>query len=600
MIDIIRQAYQLLTPVERKQAYWCFTAMVLMAMVDVVGVASIMPFMAVISDPDAITHHAKLAWLYNKFGFASTHSFLIFLGLLVLAILVVGNSISMLTSWSILRFTYAREYSLSMRLFKQYLYQPYLFFINRNSSELSKNILSEVMTVINRAFIPGMQLVAKAIVTSLILLLLLIVDPVLAFVLTFILGGAYAGIYIKVRKKLGEIGKRRLEDNRQKYKIIGEAFGGIKDIKLLGRENHFIEAFSRYAKQHADDEATGNVIAALPRYALETIAFGGVLLITIYLLVVRQNISDAMPLLALYAFASFRLMPALQQIFTSVAFLRVSKDALAILAADLHSAELNKNLMPAVSASNKDLPFIRELELRQVHFSYPNANKTVIQSLDLKIPVNSTVGFVGMTGAGKTTIVDIILGLLNPKLGQMLVDDNFITQSDLPNWQRKIGYVPQTIFLCDDTITRNIAFGIADEKIDMQAIERATRIANIHDFIVNDLEKGYDTVVGDRGIRLSGGQRQRIGIARALYHDPDILVLDEATNALDSMTESTIMDAIQPLAHQKTILIVAHKLSTLKECDQIFVFEHGKIHATGTYDELIVANETFRALAGSG
>lgn len=594
MIEIIKQAYNLLTLDERKQAYWCFTAMVLMAMVDVIGVASIMPFMAVISDPQAIMHHAKLAWLYQKLGFTSAHNFLIFLGVLVLAILIVGNSISMLTSWSILRFTYAREYSLSMRLFTQYLYQPYLFFLNRNPSELSKNILSEVMTVINRAFIPGMQLIAKLLVTSLILLLLMLVDPVLAFVLSGILGGAYVIIYVTVRKKLAVIGQRRIEDNRLKYKIVNEAFGGIKDIKLLGREQNFINDFAKYTRQHADDEATGNIIAQLPRYALETIAFGGVLVITIYLLVVEKNIGNAMPLLALYAFASFRMMPALQQIFTSIAFLRVSKDALIILNNDL----LQTQMMQKEIQTQSPLIFNNKLELNAIQFTYPNTNKSTIDNLDLHIKRNTTIGFVGMTGAGKTTIVDIILGLLQPKSGQMLLDSMVVDNNNRYYWQQKIGYVPQSIFLCDDTVAKNVAFGIPEQDIDMNAVKRAAKIANIHDFIEKDLENGYNTIVGDRGIRLSGGQRQRIGIARALYHNPEVLVLDEATNALDNMTESVIMEAIQPLAHQKTIIIVAHKLSTLRECDQIFVFEKGKLHASGTYDELINANETFRILAG--
>ena len=340
MIEILRHIFLLITPKERTQAYWCFFSMLLMALVEVVGVASIMPFIAVISDPEIVFHHAKLAWLYHYFHFTNPHKFLIFLGLVVLAVLVIGNFISMLTTRSIFKFTYARQFSLSKRIFAHYLYQPYLFFINRNSSELGKNVLSEVATVISRAFIPSMQMIAKLIVTCLILILLLVVDPVLAVVVTFILGGAYLAIYIKVRSKLTAISKRCLNDNRRKFKIVTEAFGGIKDIKLLGRETYFIESFCHYAKQHAEDESTEHVIAHLPRYALETIAFGGVLIIILYLLYTQQNIANVMPLLALYAFASLRLMPALQQIFTSVAFLRISKDALNILYKDLNNQEL--------------------------------------------------------------------------------------------------------------------------------------------------------------------------------------------------------------------------------------------------------------------
>lgn len=595
MIEILRQIFRLLSKSERKEAYGCFLAMLLMAIVDVIGVASIMPFIAVISDPEAIHHHAKLALLYNKLNFHSTHSFLIFLGLLVLGLLVIGNTVSTFTIWSILRFTYAREYNLSMRLFKQYIYQPYLFFLNRNPSELSKNILSEVITITNRAFIPGMQLIAKSIVTGLILLLLLIIDPVLAFVILFILGGSYFVIYYSVRKKLAMIGKRVFEDNRQKYIIVNEALGGIKDIKLLHNENYFINKFSHYAKQFTDDEATANIIAQLPRFALETIAFGGVLLIIIYLLVMGKNISNAMPLLALYAFASFRLMPALQQIFNSMAYLRVSKDALTILNHDLNELERVNALLD--NNTSPDLGFQSKLELRNINFSYPNTSKPILNALSFSIPVNTTVGFVGTTGAGKTTLVDLILGLLAPDQGEILLDGKLITQENLKHWQRKIGYVPQAIYLSDDTIVNNIAFGVLKSEINMQAVENAARIANIHSFIMNDLDKQYQTIVGDRGIRLSGGQRQRIGIARALYHNPEILVLDEATSSLDTVTEDAILDAIHELSRKKTIIIIAHRISTLTECDVIHVLRDGNIATSDSYHELIKSCDQFKSMA---
>lgn len=544
---MIQKIFSLLTPKERMSAYTCFIAMLIMAFFEVIGVAAIMPFMAVLSDPEAIQHHAKLAWIYNYFNFTNNHQFLILLGFMVLGVLVISNIISMLTIWLMMRFTYARQYSLSMQIFRRYLYQPYTFFIERNPSELARNILNEVLVVVTRAFIPGMQLIAKGIVTLLILLLLLIIDPVLAFVLAFMMGGAYFAIYFKVRSKLSAISKQCLEASKQKFKIVNETFGGIKDIKLLGREKYFLETFSKYAKQHADNESVGNCIAALPRYALETIAFGGVLVIILYLLVMQKNIENALPLLALYAFASLRLMPAMQQIFTSMAFLRMSRDALNVLTKDLHELDYHKN----DSILKKPLQFQSTLNMREIQFSYANKEKPILESFNLTIPVNSTVGIVGMTGAGKSTVVDLILGLLVPQKGQILIDQMPVSHETLPHWQSKIGYVPQMIFLADDTITNNIAFGIPADEIDIFAVKRAARMANIHDFVTKNLEKGFETVIGDRGIRLSGGQRQRIGIARALYHDPDVLVLDEATSSLDTLTEDVILEAIQGLARKK-------------------------------------------------
>lgn len=610
---MLRQLYSLLTPKERIQAIYCFVAMVLMALLDVIGVASIMPFIAVIADPDAINHHAKLAWLYQHLHFTSVHRFLIFLGLLVLAVLVIGNTVSMLTSWLIFRFTYAREYSLSKRLFHRYLNEPYLFFLNRNVSELTKNILTGVTMIVNRAFIPGMQLIAKLIVTTLILLLLLFVDPILAIVISGILGGSYVAVYALARKKLSLISENTLEDNKQKYKIATDALLGIKDLKLLGREAYFLDNFSIYAKRQANNEATANVIGQLPRYALETLAFGSVLVIVIYLLIKQQNIADTMPILALYAFAALRLMPALQQIFISIAYMRASKDTLNILSTDLmHASTTNlKMLAPfvkqsaTINACNSDpvcekaLSFEKEIKLQHIYFSYPNSAHTIIADLNLTIAINTTVGFVGATGAGKTTIVDIILSLLQPLSGEILVDGVSLTADNSSSWRKKIGYVPQTIYLTDDTVAKNIAFGIADAEIDMDAVHNAARIANIHHFITDELPQAYHTVIGDRGLRLSGGQRQRLGIARALYHNPEILVFDEATNALDGMTESAIMDAISAIAHHKTIIMVAHKLSTLKECDQIYMFEKNGRFISGNYHDLMTNNDKFRALAGS-
>jgi ABC-type multidrug transport system fused ATPase/permease subunit len=595
-MEILQKIFSLLTPKERSSAYFCFVAMLLMALVEVVGVASIMPFMAVLSDPDAVQHHIKLKWLYDQLEFTSPHRFLIFLGFVVLAVLVISNTISMLTTWLLLRFTYARQYSLSKRLFHKYLNQPYPFFLQRNSSELIQNIITEVQIVVNRAFIPGMQLVAKVIITTMILLLLLKIDPVLAFVLAFLLGGAYASIYLQVRKKLSTISKQVQTTSKKQFKIAAEAFGGIKDIKLLNRENYFLETFCDNALKQSDSEAAGNIIAHLPRYALETIAFGGVLAIILYLLLTHKDINNALPLLALYAFASFRLMPAMQQIFTSVAFLRISRDALNKLSQDLSQQDLLEPPSLLMAKTPVAIPFTRELHLRNVSFTYENTDKAIVSALNLIVPARSTVGLVGMTGAGKSTIVDIILGLLTPDQGEMLVDQLVISPNNLASWQHKIGYVPQMIFLADDTIANNIAFGIAPEAINQQAVIKAARMANIHDF-VDELPQQYQTIVGDRGVRLSGGQRQRIGIARALYHDPEVLVLDEATSSLDTLTENVILEAIKELSRKKTIIIIAHRLTTLTECDTIHVLQDGKIISSDTYHELLKSCNVFREMA---
>ncbi len=597
MISVSRKLIDLLSRRERMEAARCLVAMLAMALFEVIGVASIMPFIAVLADPDAIHKHAKLQLLYTYLQFNNQHHFLIFLGVLVLGVLVLGNLVSMLTTRAIFKFTYAREFDIATRLFERYLSQDYVFYLNRNTSELSKNILSEVSVLINRAYIPMMQLFAKLAITLLIIGLLLYVDPILAVVISIFLGGAYFGIYFQVRKMLATISCQRLEDNKQKYKIVNEAFGGIKDIKLLGREPYFLKTFATFAARHAHDEARGSIIAHLPRYALETIAFGGVLLIIIYLLMTKHEVSDALPILALYAFASLRLMPALQQIFTSLAYLRMSKEALDTIWTDVMTTSVSSSPQSSIHSSQSLLSFRHSLDLNHIQFHYPASDRMILRNLSLRICANTTVGFVGMTGAGKTTIIDLILGLLSPLEGEILVDHVPITASNRAAWQRKIGYVPQHIYLADDSIMRNIAFGVAPGDIDEAAVIRAAKKANLHGFITTDLPEGYHTTVGDRGIRLSGGQRQRIGIARALYRDPDVLVLDEATSALDSLTEEAILEAIRELSRQKTIIIIAHRLTTLKECDMIYLLQDGCIVSANNYQGLLRSCAQFRQMA---
>jgi ABC-type multidrug transport system fused ATPase/permease subunit len=304
------------------------------------------------------------------------------------------------------------------------------------------------------------------------------------------------------------------------------------------------------------------------------------------------------PVLAVYAFASLRIFPALQRIYVSMTQMRFSKPTLDKLHEDMKAAEANARALPPVERGAV-VRLTEALTLEDIHYAYPQAERPAVRGLSLTIPARSTVGIVGGTGAGKTTTVDIILGLLLPQKGRFAVDGLPITAANLRAWQQSVGYVPQQIFLTDDTIAANIAFGREPKDIDRAAVERAARTAELHDFVMRELPQGYDTRVGERGVRLSGGQRQRIGIARALYHDPDVLILDEATSALDNLTERAVMDAVHNLGHAKTIVMIAHRLSTVRGCDTIFMLEHGRVVAQGSYDALIETNRQFRALAGA-
>jgi ATP-binding cassette, subfamily B, bacterial PglK len=592
-VSVLRQTLALLNSAERRRAGLLLGMILFMALFDVVGVASIMPFMAVLANPEIIQTNRWLAMVYDGLGFQESEKFLFFLGVMVLCTVVFSTAFRALTTYVLLRFTHMREYSLGRRLVSGYLSQPYEWFLGRHSADLGKTVLSEVQQVIKGALIPMMQLVAHGAVVLAILILLILVHPVLAISVGLALGGAYVGIYVLLRRRLARLGKARLAANRARFQTLIEAFGGIKDVKVSGLEEAFLSRYNGPARRFASHQAASQVAAQLPKYLLESIAFGGMLLVVLYLMRTSDGLQTALPMIALYGFASYRLMPALQHVYVQFSHLRFAQAALAALHRDLTS------LAPAPKhpVNSEPLRLTQAIRLVDVTYSYPGASRPSITGLNLEIQARTTIGLVGATGSGKTTTVDIILGLLSPRQGQLLIDDVQIGPANVRSWQRAIGYVPQNIYLSDDSVTANIAFGIPPQQIDQAAVEQAARIANLHDFVSGEMPQGYQTLVGERGVRLSGGQRQRIGIARALYHRPQILILDEATSALDNLTEQGVMEAVHSLSHEITIILIAHRLSTVRQCDRIYLLQKGQLAGFGTYDELVASNATFREMA---
>lgn len=596
MFSVFKKFYSIFTESERRGVLLLFLPMTISAIINVMGIAFVAPFIAIVSNPHAIQTHEKIAWLFNELHFTSTHKFLLFLGVLVLIMLAVGNGIGALTSYLSLRFINMRSFTLSKRLLENYLKQPYVYFLNKNSAVLTKNILSEVDAVVAHVLRYLLDMSAKSVAMFFIAALLFAVNWVLAISIIVVLGGAYIAIYASVRRRLGAISHVHTEAQEQRYRITSEALGGIKEIKLQGCENVFLESYEKPAKAFAAHAAAGQIIADLPRYALEVIAFGGIVLIVLYLLAVQHSFGNIMPLLALYAFAGYRLMPGLQAIFGAMTSIKAHAHALDILYHDLMEKKWHQST-PDTNHGNVRLSFQHALQLQNISFTYPESKHVILSHLNLTIAAGESVGIVGETGAGKTTIVDIILGLLQPTSGNIVVDDTEITAANYSAWQKNLGYVPQHIYLADETVARNIAFGVEENKMDLSRIEQAGKMASIHDFIINELPQGYETTVGERGVRLSGGQRQRLGIARALYRDPNILVFDEATSALDSVTEEKIMQEIYHLSRKKTLIIIAHRISTLLHCDKIVVLQKGIVQDVGTYTELMHRSEIFQRLA---
>ncbi len=591
-MKIFKQLLFLLTIKERKKALLLMVMILIMALLDMVGVASIVPFVAVLTNPTLIETNLILNTLFEaslKIGIENNQEFLFFLGTLVFLIFIVSIFFKALTTYMQVRFVSMCEYSLGKRLLKEYLNQPYSWFLNRNSAELGKNILSDVGQVIGYGIKPCLELMAKSMIAAGLIALLIFVDPKLSFIIALSLGGAYGLVFYFIRKYVNMIGKKRLKNNELRFLAINESFGAAKEIKAGGLEEIYIESFSKPALIFAKTNAFAMIVALLPRYILEVIAFGGILLLILYMMTQSSDFNSFLPILSLYIFAGYRLMPALQEIYNSLVQLTFVSPALKKLYNDLNELNLQN-----INQNKKEtLTFEKNITLNKVNYHYPNSSRATLKDISINIPAKTKVGFIGPTGSGKTTIVDIILGLLIPQNGTLEIDGKVVTNKNLRAWQRSIGYVPQNIFLTDDTIASNIAFGVEQKNIDQGAVEKVAKTANLHEFVMNELPKKYQSIIGERGIRLSGGQRQRIGIARALYHNPKVLVLDEATSALDNFTELEVMDAINNLGNDITVILIAHRLNTVKNCDIIFKLEKGNLIDKGSFDTVVNSKKNF-------
>ena len=591
---MLTKIFSLLTRPLQLEALAVLVASLVMAAVEVVGVGSIFWFIKLVAEPTIIQENEWLARVYRDYGFTDTKEFLIVGGLALLAIILFRNAFAAFALWLRTHFVNVANLAISNRLLGSYLRRPYAYFLATNSARLSNNVLVEVSNVVNGVIMPTATLVSDGAVAIAMLALLVWHDPLLATSVTMVMGVLFATIYLLVRSRLGHMGALRKRANDGRFKATNEAFAGIKEVKFLGREQYFEEGYAYWHRIFARLHVVSALINQLPRFGIEALAFGGMMVILVYTIAQTDRVSETVGVLALYGAAAYRLMPSLNRILSALTSMRFNRAVVDIICADIEEGE-----RVAVERADRvePLPFEREIRLRDVSFKYPSGDREVLSSFSLCIPRNLSVGLVGPTGAGKSTVVDVILGLLYPSQGTLEVDGRPVTPATLASWQASVSYVPQHIFLTDDTVLRNIAFGMPDHEIDREAAIEAAKLAHIHDVIVGELPDGYDTTLGERGVRLSGGQRQRIGIARALYRRPKLLVMDEATSALDGITEAVISEAVADLAGNMAMIIIAHRLSTVRQCDVLYLMEGGRIVAEGTFDELMSTNTTFRAMA---
>ena len=592
MLTSLKKFLELISSSEKKKLLILIFMILVMALIDMLGVASIMPFMAVLANPELIETNRIIGAMYAYSGSANKESFFFFLGLIVFFILIFSLFFKGLTSYLQIRFAMMCEYTIGKRFIEGYIHQPYVWFLNRHSSELGKNILSEVQNVILNIVMPLVTIFSQGAVVIAIFLLLLFIDTTLSLSVLLFLGIFYFGIYKIMSLKLSAVGKSRLESNEGRFTAVMETFAASKEVKIGNHEDFCIKNFSKPAKIYAQKQITAEVIATLPRFIFEAIAFGGLMIFILYLTNNQGNFSNSIPIVTLYAFAGYRLMPALQFIYRAFSQIRSAESSLVLLHSDLTSLKkINSG-----SDNFGIFKFEKDIQLKNIVFKYPNSENPILQKLSLKILAKNVVALVGKTGSGKTTIVDLIMSILDPTSGTLEIDGKIINKNNCKSWKKIIGYVPQQIYLANNTIESNIAFGVDADKIDFSEIERSAKIANLHEFVTNHLPDGYKTFVGERGVRLSGGQRQRIGIARALYHNPQVLIMDEATSALDNLTEKAIMQTINELRKDVTIIIIAHRLSTVQKCDQIYLVDDGKIAAQGKFEELVKENNMFSSM----
>jgi len=565
MKSTLQKTWALFTAKEKRKAITMLVLAILMAITETLGVLSIMPFLSVLGRPAIIEENLILQTLYTQFNFTSERYFIIALGIASITMVLASSAFKTAVQHLLNRFVQFQRFALSSRLLTIYLHQPYSFFLGRNSAELSKNVLSEVDGLVLNLIQPLSQLIAQGVIVVAMAGLIIAYDPLTAFVILFVIVALYGAIYGLVRKRLAFIGNEVVNANKERYKASNEAFGGIREIKISHSTDSYLNLYNTSARNFARHNATNLTLSQTPLYIVEAVGYSGLIILALALLVRSNDIAHVLPALGMYAFAAYRLLPAIQIMYRGFAQMRFSSAALDNIHRDLDLRVNNND-----SDTQAVLAPQREIRLNNIQFAYPSeSDKPVFDNYSISIPANSSTGVSGRSGAGKSTLMDLLLGLVEPQSGSLQIDDTLIDASNIRAWHNAIGYVPQHIYLTDSSIRANIAFGIADEAVDQQAIEKAAKAAQIHDFIVNELPQGYDTIIGERGVRLSGGQRQRIGIARALYKDPPVLFMDEATSALDNETELAVNEAIQKLSGEKTVVIIAHRKAAIERCEQI-------------------------------
>ena len=570
--NLIRRVLFLARPYGRKKLAFVFFLSLAQGIFQVVGVTSIFPFLAIAADPDRIRHSQFGLRFLALLPPMSNRELLITAGIVAIVGLLLSNAVNLLAEYARTRYAHSFGHWLRVRLLRRMASQPYGYFLQRNSGDLLKKVVGDVMNYIDGVLLPLLDSIARGLTAALLLATLFLVQPVIALSATVGLGAFYLIIFRLLARKRQEANEGLRTSFAGSYREAQQMLAGIKPIKAHRAEEHFLSRFAGYSAIVAQMFARVPIVANSARYLVEPLAFGGLVLAVVVLAARGRDFSDILPNLGVMAVAGYRLIPTLQLLYAQVTRLTSMRYSLDEVFEEFAAAEREGKSGKIEISPRKPrrIEWQDSITLDAVSFIYPGTDRPVLDRFSIAIQKNMSIGFIGTTGSGKSTLIDLLLGLHRPTSGRVLIDGQPFTPELIPSWQATIGYVPQEIFLIDDTIARNIALGVPDNEIDDARLQEVCSIAQILDFIKTELRDGFQTIVGERGVRLSGGQRQRLGLARALYHRPSLLLLDEATSALDTATEAKLIEALHSLTGKLTIVMATHRLS-----------------AVGGYDELI-------------
>ncbi len=595
MYNSIKNLFGLLPAKDRVKFAILVGLMFIGTVLELIGIGLIPLFVSAVADPGLLFNNQYTGPFLDSLGIDTARELLIAGGAALIVVFFVRGIYLIVLNYVKAGYIFGRFESIASELYKSYLYSPYTFHLSRNSAELVRNVTNEARYVAEFVLQPLLTILMHGITAAGIFFLLLFIEPLITLLTFLILGGGGALILKFQKNKMNKHGEIASRERSRLIQDVNEGLGGIKDLLLMNRQNHLLTKFRKVASNIKKAETFKVTSDQAVKPVMEFMAVGGMMLIALVMVFQDRPIAAIIPILALFGVAAVRLMPAISQIISRTTLLRFYAYALKPVCRDVMNHRKMEKFEKRHSESNEKLSFSSEIELEDISYQYPNADSYALSGIKLSIKKGEAIGFGGSSGAGKSTIVDVILGLLKPQIGTILVDGIDIS-GQLRSWQNNIGYIPQFIFLSDDTVRNNIAFGIPEKEISDDKIKAAVKAAQLQDFI-NTLPEGLDTVIGERGVRLSGGQRQRIGIARALYNNPEVLIMDEATSALDNETEKQVIDAIEQLKGERTIIMIAHRLTTVKNCDRLYLMEDGKIIGHGTYNELIGSSEKFKKLA---